>query len=113
MDDINQTTSDNPTPDERCAEQKTLGIGARGHCSVEAFVGTPQLIASGATSNLQALHELRRAVAFHDEVAASVQAGEGVTAAAAVSFAQKWLLRAARGAVLQMGDQLPQRSLDS
>ena len=61
----------------------------------------------------QSLHELRRAVAFHDQVEANVKAGEGVTAVAARNYARRWVVRAARAVVLHPGDYSPRGRLDS
>lgn len=47
----------------------------------------------------QSLLELRRAVAFCEQVESSINAGEGVTAFAARTFSRKWLFRAAKGVV--------------
>lgn len=63
--------------------------------------------------NQQSLRELRRAVAFHDQIEANVAAGEGVTALAARTYACKWLVRAARAVVLHPGDYSPRGRLDS
>ena len=83
------------------------------HCCAEANNAANIAAMANARSKQQAMQELRKAVAFHDQIAASVRGGEGITAKAASQFAQKWLLRAAKGVVIDVAEQVPQRHLDA
>lgn len=82
------------------------------HCFNDANNATSMAATANARSKQQAMQELRKAVAFHDQIAASVRGGEGTTAIAASQFAQKWLLQAAKRVVIDVAERVPQRRMD-